>query len=59
MLCDGIETLSQETRQKLVRLEVALEDLDRRTNTEDRIEPLGELCEVQIGIKNRQVTHMA
>lgn len=55
----GLKMYPRQTARKPVNSEVALADLDPRTNTDDRIEPLGELCEVQVGTKTDKVTHLA
>lgn len=44
---------------KMVRSEVAMADLDPRTNTDDRIEPHGGLRPVKVGANNDQNTIIA
>ncbi|XP_014523756.1 uncharacterized protein LOC106780034 [Vigna radiata var. radiata] len=44
----GLRIYPKEERRKMSRSEVALADLDPRTNTEDRLEPVGETQPIMI-----------
>ncbi|XP_014496663.1 uncharacterized protein LOC106758235 [Vigna radiata var. radiata] len=55
----GLRIYPQENRRKMSRSEVAMADLDPRTNIEDRLEPLGETQPVMIGRDPSQTTFIA
>lgn len=48
----GLKLYPRAANTKITRLEVAMANLDPRTNTDDRIKPLGELNPVKVGMKD-------
>lgn len=52
----GLKLYPRSTRQKAVRSEVAMADLDLHTNTDDRIKSIEELCPVKVGKEDGQTT---
>lgn len=55
----GLKMYPRACRAKVSRSEVAMADLDPQTNTEDRIEPHGELRLAKVGSRDDQVTMIA
>lgn len=55
----GLKLYPRAVWTKVARFEVAMTDLDPRTNTDDRIEPLGMLRSVKVGLKEDHTTTMA
>lgn len=55
----GLKMYPRTCRAKMARFEVAMADLDPRTNTDDRIEPHGELRPIKVGTNDGQNTMMA
>ncbi|XP_014490820.1 uncharacterized protein LOC106753514 [Vigna radiata var. radiata] len=55
----GLKMFPREVRRRTGRSEVAMTDLDPRTNTDDRLEPIGETLPVIIGPDPTQTTLIA
>ncbi|XP_014524092.1 uncharacterized protein LOC106780328 [Vigna radiata var. radiata] len=55
----GLRMYTKEVKRKVSRSEVALADLDPRTNIDDRLEPVGETQPILIGTKANQTTTIA
>ncbi|XP_014497027.1 uncharacterized protein LOC106758609 [Vigna radiata var. radiata] len=55
----GLKMYPRETRRRANSANVAMADLDPRTNTEDRLEPQGETQPMILGKDPRQITNIA
>ncbi|XP_014522131.1 uncharacterized protein LOC106778662 [Vigna radiata var. radiata] len=55
----GLKMYPKKARRKMNKLEVAMANLDPRTNTDGRLEPMGETLPVIIGKDASQTTTMA